>query len=216
MANESGQRRIDWETIEGEYRAGILSIRAIASRHGITHKAIQNRIKREGWQRDLSAKVKAQVKSLLIAHGVSEVAGDPHEDKAATEREIVDTAAQTVMHVVRNHRRDIAHGRSVVELLFMQLDDAASKRAQVQAEIVAETAGDAGQGRRASMFKAVSLPTHASTARDLAQALRHVIVLERQAFSLEDQPVEPPDPENTVSKKIAGQIVADLNAIATR
>lgn len=212
MANESGQRRIDWEAIEGEYRAGVFSIREIAKRRNLSEGAVRKRAKLDGWQRDLSEKVNAAVRTQLVR---SEVRAEVRSD-VRTEREIVEAAADTVVKVVHVHRHQIAHGRAIVELLFNQLDAAASKRDEVQAEIIAETAGEPSQNRRNQMFRAVSLPTHASTMRDLAQALRHVIVLERQAFSLDNQPVEPPDPENTLSKKIAGQIVADLHAIATR
>jgi hypothetical protein len=132
-----------------------------------------------------------------------------------TEREIVEQAAETVVGVVKVHRKDIAHGRAIVELLFSQLNYAAAKRDEVQAEIVAETVGDAAAAnRRAQMFRAVALPTHAATMRDLAQALRHVITLERQAFSLDDRPADEPEQADAVSTKIAGKILADLNAIA--
>lgn len=47
----------DWERIEADYRAGIKTLRQIADDHGITHGAINKRAKRDGWSRDLSARL---------------------------------------------------------------------------------------------------------------------------------------------------------------
>ena len=42
----------DWEKIEADYRAGILSLREIAEAHpGTNHVAIARKAKREGWSR---------------------------------------------------------------------------------------------------------------------------------------------------------------------
>jgi hypothetical protein len=35
----------DWERIEADYRAGLLSVREIAAAHGVSHTAIQKRAK---------------------------------------------------------------------------------------------------------------------------------------------------------------------------
>lgn len=49
----------DWEAIEAACRAGLLSVREIVSHHGVTHTATNKRAKRNGWERDLKAKIKA-------------------------------------------------------------------------------------------------------------------------------------------------------------
>jgi hypothetical protein len=41
-------KEIDWELIERDYRAGVLSVREVAASQGITHGAINKRAKREG------------------------------------------------------------------------------------------------------------------------------------------------------------------------
>ena len=46
----------DWERIELDYRAGVKSLREIASEHGITEGAIRKRARRDGWERDLSVR----------------------------------------------------------------------------------------------------------------------------------------------------------------
>jgi hypothetical protein len=45
-------KTIDWERIEADYRAGLLSVREIAASQGVSHVAIAKRAKRDGWKRE--------------------------------------------------------------------------------------------------------------------------------------------------------------------
>lgn len=55
------KKMINWERVELDYRSGIKTLREIADEQGITHGAINKRAKRDGWVRDLTAKIKARV-----------------------------------------------------------------------------------------------------------------------------------------------------------
>lgn len=55
----------DWEAIESAYRAGSLSVRAIGEKHGVNHATILKRANKEGWQRDLTEKVRAATKAKV-------------------------------------------------------------------------------------------------------------------------------------------------------
>ena len=50
------RKKIDWEKIELDYRAGIKTLRQIADEHGVAHSAISKRAKRDDWSRDLTAR----------------------------------------------------------------------------------------------------------------------------------------------------------------
>lgn len=52
-------KRPDWEAIESAYRADVMSIRAIGEKYGVNHATIIKRAKNEGWQRNLTEKVKS-------------------------------------------------------------------------------------------------------------------------------------------------------------
>ncbi len=41
----------DWEAIESAYRAGVLSLRDIGEKYGVTEGAIRKRAKKLGWAR---------------------------------------------------------------------------------------------------------------------------------------------------------------------
>ena len=53
---------IDWEAVEREYRAGQLSNRMIAEKHGISDTAIRKRAKRDRWERERAARQQEPVR----------------------------------------------------------------------------------------------------------------------------------------------------------
>lgn len=171
---------IDWESIEREYRVGQLSIKEIGRRFGITHSAIVKRAKKDGWLRNLSGAVKTEIQNRLLT-------GDA---PLQSEKEIVDVAAKRGVELIREHRRDIGNGRALVTTLFQELKTASQDIEQLESAIQDETKGDKNSQRRSQMLRAVSLPSRAGTIRDLSMALSRLIPLERQAFNLDEGPVE--------------------------
>lgn len=189
----------DWESIERDYRAGVLSIRECAKLHDVSDTAIRKRAKANGWERDLSERVAEKVRTELVRSEVR--TANPQ-----TEREIVEVAAATVVQVVRGHRGRIKQGNELVELLTKQLIDVAGKRDEFEAEIEIQTADDKTPERYARLMKAVSLGTHASIAVNLASATKTWVGLERQAFGIKDETGQPDDggPLAVLMEQIAG------------
>ena len=180
------RKQTDWESIERDYRAGVLSIREVAKLHEVSDTAIRKKAKAERWERDLTDKVNEKVRSELVRSEVRST--DPQ-----TEREIVDVAAATVVQVVRSHRKSISQGQQLVELLTKQLIDVAGKRDEFEAEIEVECKDDKSPERYNRLMKAVSLGNHASIAVNLATAAKTWIGLERQAFNIKDETEKPSD-----------------------
>lgn len=193
----------DLIAVEADYRAGILSLRAIASKHGCTEGAVRKWAKAADppWQRDLSAKVQEVARSQLVRsthHAYDGV-------RTPTERELVEAAARGIVQVVREHRGAIQAGQQMVGMLLGQLQDCAVHRERLETMILEDTAAAEGEGdgaavaqrRRATLMRAVSLPQHASTMKDLAIAMKHLVGMERQAFGLADldKPAEPAETE---------------------
>lgn len=184
----------DWEAIHAEYRAGQLSNVLLGKKHGVSEGAIRKRAKAEGWQKDLAGAVRERVREKLVREEVRE----PN----VRDEVIVETAASTGAEVVRRHRRDIAKGHGLVNILFQQLEAAATNREEIEDAIFEETKGDDNTQRRTRMLKAVSLSTHAGVLRDLSTALKNFIPLERQAFNLDEQEHEEPYEERL--RRLAG------------
>ena len=103
----------DWEAIERAYRAVLLSLRAIASEHGVAHNTIMKRADKEGWQRDLTSKVRAAVKDKVTRA----VTTDGDQKKLVTDAEIIEEASDQAAAVVLAHRSGLAQWRGIANKL---------------------------------------------------------------------------------------------------
>jgi hypothetical protein len=54
MSDEADKKRVDWELIEKDYRAGIKTLRQIGDSHGVTHAAVNKRAKKHCWERNVA------------------------------------------------------------------------------------------------------------------------------------------------------------------
>lgn len=179
-------KETDWEAIEAAFRANVLSLREIGREHGVSDTAIRKRAKADGWVRDLAQKVKERTKDKLVRSLGSQEGS--REQRARTDEEVVEEASATQASVVQLHRRDIAAGRKLVSVLFGELMESTERRHDIEEAIDEDVENDAPSTkakRKAAMLKAVSLPSRAGAALSLAGAMKHLVFLERQAFSIE-------------------------------
>lgn len=184
----------DWEAIESAYRAGLLSIREIASQHGITHGAINKRAKRDGWERDLKAKIKAKADALVSKR---EVSSKVSTETATSERILIEANAEVIATVRMEHRGDIRRARNLANSLFDELG------AQCGDVSALEKLGDLmfdpddnGRDRLNELYhKVISLPGRVKSMKDLSDTLKTLIGLERQAYDIDG-----PEGDNSVKK----------------
>lgn len=184
-AVEKPRQSKDWEAIERAYRAGILSVREIASQHGITHGAINKRAKKEGWDRDLKAKIKAKADALVSKRSVSTEVSTRNAD---TEREIIESNATAIANVRMAHRGDIRRSRGLVNKLLDELESLTDNAELFDAlgEMM-EKPDDNGIDKLNDLYnRVISLPSRSKTMKDLADTLKTLISLERQAYDLEN------------------------------
>lgn len=165
------RKPIDWEAIEREFRAGQLSVREIARRFSVTDTAIRLKAKRECWPRDLSERVREEVRCELVRS----------ELRSESSREAIREAAARGVEVVRQHRASAARGQRVVLGLFEELEATAAHLPDIQAEI-AETRRGLG---KINAEQAISVGNRAKAAQALASALTSLVAIERKAFSLD-------------------------------
>ena len=110
---------VDWERIELDYRAGIKTMRQIADEHGITHGAINKRKKRDGWDRDLNARIIAKAEAIVSKAEVSKEVAKANLD---TEKAVVEANAQAVANVILSHRASIRRYRDLTNNLLEELE----------------------------------------------------------------------------------------------
>lgn len=96
----------DWVKIEGDYRAGVKSLRSIAREHGISEAYIRKRAKAEDWSRDLADRIRATAKMQLAVKR----APSASDKRLARQREqaIIEAAAASQVEVIERHRKQVA------------------------------------------------------------------------------------------------------------
>lgn len=216
MSKESATRegvlepkaKTDWERVEADYRAGLLSVREIAAAQGISHTAIQKRAKADGWERDLSAKIKAKADTLVAKR---EVATQVAMETAVSERAIVEANAEVIARVRLSHRSDITRSRRLAMALLAEVES------QTESLELFEELGDflraddeKAQDKRNDVYKRViSGAGRIDSMKKLADTLKVLISLEREAYSV-GEVVEPPAEPATAEQVNEG--FADIRA----
>ncbi|WP_288656573.1 hypothetical protein [Pantoea sp. UBA6567] len=174
----------DWEAIESAYRAGLLSVREIASQHGITHTAINKRAKKEGWERDLKAKIKAKAELLVSKREVSKQVSS---EKMVSERQLIEANAEVIANVRMEHRGDIRRARNIANSLFDELEAECTDVAALQrlGDLMYEP-DDKGYDKLNEIYhKVISMPGRVKSMKDLSDTLKTLIGLERQAYDID-------------------------------
>lgn len=176
---------IDWERVEAQYRAGIMSVREIAKHAGCSHTAIQLRAQSAGWSRDLKAKIHAKADELLAKQALATTlaTGNP-----ATERAIIDTGGALLAHITTSQRFWTDKAVALVGRLMDELNttmDAPEVFGQVHALLAAGEEPDAAQlNALASLVS--SLPERERVARGLVESINRAIAGQRRVYGMDE------------------------------
>ena len=158
------RKQVDWEGVERDYSAGLLTLREIGEKYGISHTAIRKKAEKEDWSKDLSAKIakeaEKKVSKLQVSNDVS---------KKTTEKEIIEINAQALVNVKLNHRKSIKRVNDLVDTLFEEIEELSTHK------------------------NADNLPVRVDMTKKLMDTLRISIDKERQAFGITDAPTPTDD-----------------------
>lgn len=189
----------DWEAIEADFRAGVLSLREIAALHpGTNHVAITRRAKKEGWVRDLGAKIKARADELVTRQAVTP---DVTEQRQATERQVIEANAVRIAQVRGEHRADISRLRALALKLLAELEGQTDSRELLEqvGELLAKP-DDKGVDKLRDLFqKVISTPSRVDSVKKIAETLKAAIGLEREAYGLASDDGQKPNQFDGVS-----------------
>ena len=58
------RKQVDWESVERDYSAGLLSLREIAAKYGTKESTIRSRAEVNEWSRDLAVKIARKVEDI--------------------------------------------------------------------------------------------------------------------------------------------------------
>jgi len=133
---------IDWDGIERDYRAGVMSVREIARWYGITEGAVRKKAKKEGWER------KERPPRIEVRKVEAEILGvQPKvEPEGLTDR-----------------------ARSITSRLLDELDTVTSHMGELE-DMILEEEGD--PRRRQALLKALSLGEQAMTLKNLSTTMK--------------------------------------------
>ncbi len=204
--------RADWERVEADYRAGTKSLREIAAEHGITEGAIRKRAKQQGWSRDLNAKVRAKADELVRKALVrTEV-----RKESATEKETVEVEAQVQARIRLAHRGDITRMRALVLRLLAECEAESSDPALFASlgEMLRKP-DEKGVDRLNEVYqKAISLPQRIKGVKELAESLRVLVAMEREAYGLDTTGDAAVDPLSELLKRITSGNASTVKPVA--
>lgn len=173
----------DWEAIESAYRAGLMSLREIAGKHGISEGAIRKRAKRDDWSRDLAAKIQERADDLVRK---KEVRKQVRTDTTLTERVLIEATAEAIAAVRMEHRGDINRARKLANILFDELSaQCADVGALEELGEILRQPDDKGMDKLNDLYqKIISLPSRVKSMKDLSDSLKTLIGLERDAYNI--------------------------------
>ncbi|VXB24547.1 conserved hypothetical protein [Burkholderia sp. 8Y] len=173
----------DWERIEADYRAGILSVREIAASQGISHVAIAKRAKRDGWDRDLAKRIQAKAEALVTTRTVTT---EVTSEQAVTDRVIVEANAEVIANIRLAHRSDIARSRRLAMALLGELESVTENRELFEElGIMLRSEDERGNDKRNDLYqKVISMSGRVSNMKQLSETLKTLVGLEREAYGI--------------------------------
>jgi len=184
---EGKRQRIDWDAIEPHYRAGIRSLKDIGAEFGASDAAIIKHAKKCEWTRNLTAKIQAKADAKVSAALVS---AEVSAQTKLTESVRVEVEAEVQARVRIAQRADIGRSRTLCMSLLIELESqTANIPALVDLGVMLRKEDDKGMDRLNDIYQAViSLPERTKTMKALAESLKTLIGLEREAFGIESAP----------------------------
>lgn len=199
----SSKPSVDWERVEADYCAGIKSLREIAAEHGTKEGTIRSRAKAQDWVRDISAKVAAKAQQISRKEDSRSIS---RSEKAATEREIIEASAQAIVNVKLGHRKSIQRHRNLVEALTAELEDQTGNREVFeQLGELMHAPDDKGMDKLNDLYrKIIATPQRIDSLKKLAETLKHLIYLEREAFDITPAPTPQDNALQAIAKAIQG------------
>lgn len=214
MSDKPAKRAlVDWERVEREYRAGVLSLREIGLANGCSHVAVAKKAKALNWSRDLNAKIQIKAEALVNKAAVTK---EVTASRLVHETEVVEANALAITNIRLGHRSDIAKGRRLVMELLDELQDQTSSR-ELLAQLgdMLRSEDDKGVDKRNDLYMAViSLPERTKTAKALTEAMKNLFAMEREAWNIVAGPDKKPDEvENLSDEELDAKIEASLGRI---
>ena len=192
MAGKS--KVIDWERLDADWLAGIKTPEAMADEYNkgidgtgkdtVTRQMIDSHYRRKGVSRDLNAKIQAKTKSIVAKSIVASIVAKS-ESATINDNKIIDAAAEHASTILIGHKNTISRARNLSNALLAELESQ-TLSGDEYAQMI-ELMKDSDYDKLAVMCqKIISTPSRVDSLKKLAETLKTLIGLERQALNIDD------------------------------
>ncbi|EIK96066.1 hypothetical protein PMM47T1_13940 [Pseudomonas sp. M47T1] len=182
----SDKKAPDWERVELDYRAGIMTLREMGALHGVSEGAIRKRAKRDSWSRDLNAKIKQRADELVRKEEVRKVV---RTEERVSEVRQVEIGAELLKGVKQGQRNRITRATALTEKLTEELEAITDNRELF--EQLGELLHNPDDARLSEAYhKVIGLQGRVKMSKELAETMKTLMAMECQAFGLTDDPSE--------------------------
>lgn len=206
----------DRDRMEADYRAGVKSLEQIGQENGVTKGRVSQIAKQLGWVRDLAPKIKARADAKVNAAAAKAALNDrelndpaKQSSRRLAESSVVEANAELQYQVRLSQRKDITRARNVGMALLAELElqagpenvDLLSKLGELMAK-----PDDKGVDKLNELYlKVISLPGRMKTAKDMAETLKTLVALEREAFGIDARSSTPENPLAALLAQLGGR-----------
>jgi hypothetical protein len=194
-------KRIDWEAIEPDWRAGVKTKKQMSVEYSVSRAAMDKHFSNIGVERDLTAQIKAKADAIVTR---SQVTREVTPLSKVTVQEIIEVNAKIQSDIILAHRTDIPKKRELVAKLFAEVEALTDGGDIVEQMTLALGGGDMEQLADAAR-KVVSLPSRVKCAVDLMNGYKTVVGMERQAFGVDKELHNDKDPLAQILDAVAAR-----------
>lgn len=219
--SKTAKAEIDWASIELHYRANKRSLDDIGKEFGISKGRISQVAKKEGWVRDLKAKIDAQAQAKVEQEVAREAAkqqalNDPTKQAAKRlgEHFVVEANANIVASAELVQRSDVILGLDVNRGLLQEIATLSNPRFADMLETLAIEFDESGPGptgawktdKNNELYRyIISLAGRCKMAKDVAASHTAYIATQRKVLRMEEDANKG---ENAVDAMLAGVLAS--------
>lgn len=173
----------DWERIELDYRAGIMTLREMGSLHSVSEGAIRKRAKRDNWSRDLNTKIKMRADELVRKEEVRKAV---RSEAIVSEVRQVEIGAELLKEIKLGRRERVTKASTLTDKLIQELEFITDNRELfVKLGELMESPDDNGLDRLNDAYhKVIDLQGRIKMNKELSETMKTLFALEAQAFGL--------------------------------
>jgi hypothetical protein len=182
----TNKKATDWERIELDYRAGIMTLREMGALHSVSEGAIRKRAKRDNWTRDLNTKIKMRADELVRKEEVRKAV---RIEGIVSEVRQVEIGAELLKDIKLGRRERVTRASALTDKLIEELEFLTDNRDLFDklGELM-ESPDDNGMDRLNDAYhKVIGLSGRIKMNKELSETMKTLFTLEAQAFGLTDE-----------------------------